>query len=108
MSSTTFANVTVLGKLGCKLCDSAKDKLKLMDIPFKFKEIQPFLELHDGWRKDGSVDILAAYHHHERVLPIISIDGQCFNYPLAMNYIKTKQVKVSVAPVKKEALLVSA
>ena len=108
MSSTTFANVTVLGKLGCKLCDSAKDKLKLMDIPFKFKEIQPFLEHHDGWRKDGSGDILAAYHFYDQTMPIISVDGQCFNYPNAMNYIKTKQAKLSAVPVKKEALLVPA
>lgn len=108
MSSTTFANVTVFGKLGCKLCEASKDKLKLMNIPFKFKEIQPFIDHHSGWRKDGSVDILAAYHMYDQTLPIISIDGLCFNYPEAMKFVKTKQAKISVAPIKKEVMLVSA
>jgi glutaredoxin len=93
MSSTTFASVVVYGKQGCKFCDLAKDKFQRLEIPYDFKLLQPFTEHHEGWRTDGSVELTAAYNLYERTLPIISIDGQFFTYPMAMNFVKTKQAK---------------
>ena len=107
MNSKRFSKVIVFGKHDCKFCDLAKDKFQRLEIPFTFKEIQPFTQHHEGWRTDGSVEVNAAYQLHELALPIISIDGQFFTYPTAMLYVKNKQAKtpISVAVTKEEPTL---
>ena len=105
MPSTQSDKVVIFGKLTCRLCDAAKEKFKLLNIPYKFKEIEPLLELHNGWRTDGSVDLQAFYQYYEHVLPIIKMDEKYFTYPLAMAHLK--DTKKAQAPVK-EAVLVPA
>ena len=103
MSSTQSAKVVVYGKENCGLCNAAKDKLKILGVPFKFKEIEPLVELHSGWRKDESVNLMAAYQMNEHQLPIVSVDGLFLSYPLAMA--KLKDTKKAQAPVKEQVLV---
>jgi glutaredoxin len=103
MSSTPSIKVVVYGRETCKLCLAAKDKLKLMNILFKSKEIDPLIALHSGWRKDESIDLMVAYQMGEHLLPVISVDGQFFSYPLAMAHLKN--LKRAQAPVKENVLV---
>jgi glutaredoxin len=105
MHSIEFSNVTVYGKDGCKFCDLAKDKFRRMGIPFEFKYLGDFVEYHEGWREDHSIEISAAFDLYDRAVPIISIDGLYFTYPEAMRYAKEKQARVKKV-VKMEGTLV--
>jgi glutaredoxin len=87
--------VVVYGKDGCVLCEAAKDKLNRMGVPFTFDCLQKYTEYHDGWRVDGSVDLLA-FHTLVDTLPIIQIDGELFTYPQAMK--KLRDVKPATVP----------
>jgi len=110
MRSTVFSNVVVFGKEGCKFCELAKDKLQKMDIPFEYRDLLLAITPHDGWRDDGTIEISAAYDLYDRVMPIISIDGNYFTYPMAMRYVKEQLNKTQPAtvPVQKEGKLVCA
>jgi len=106
MSSTPFIDVTVYGKDNCKFCSLAKDKLQMMEVPFRFEQIAPYTDHHEGWRTDRSVEILAAYRMHE-TLPIIHIDGLFLTYPETMRYIKQKQAQPKPVEVKELAVAVA-
>ena len=79
--------VVVYGKPGCGLCEAAKRKLETLAIPYEYRDIAPMLALHDGWRQNGSVDVLAAYTQ-AGTLPIIGINGEYVTYPEAMRRLR--------------------
>ena len=53
--------VNVYGRLdgSCDLCEAAKDKLKRMGVPFQSFELAEAITLHDGWRDDETVAVMA-------------------------------------------------
>jgi glutaredoxin len=81
-------NVLVIGKKKCGVCDSAKKKLDLMQIPYDFIDIEEAGEPHDRWRDDKSVDALAFFNINNCVIPTIVIDGKTFTYSAAMARLK--------------------
>lgn len=83
-------SVKVYGKEACVLCEKAKQKLTMLGIPFKFHLIENFTNIHDGWRHDESVELMAAYANYD-TLPIISINDEFLSYPEAMKRIKDIQ-----------------
>lgn len=93
-------SVQIYGKPGCQICEVAKEKMRLLQVEFEFRNIEKALELHDGWRTDGSVAVMAAYHSHNLALPIIFIDGVDYNYPGAMKELKRR---LSAKPEKPSA-----
>jgi glutaredoxin len=79
--------IDIYGKPGCGKCEAAKEKLRLLGIPYREHDIEYHGALHDGWRDDGSVDALAAYSDMDD-LPILRVDGECLSYSEAMKYLK--------------------
>ena len=80
--------VFVIGKKKCGVCDAAKQKLELMQIPYAFIDAEDVGELHDGWREDHAVLVLAALSYNSNVIPTIVVDDQVFGYAEAMAYLK--------------------
>jgi len=79
--------VRVYGKPDCGLCEAAKQKLAAMAVPFEARDIRPYTIHHNGWRTNGSVDILAVYTQ-SGTLPVIEIDGEYMTYPEAMRRLR--------------------
>lgn len=80
--------IIVYGRETCKLCKAACEKLELLGLEFEKREIDPLLALHDGWRTDGSVEVLAAYHANDGHLPVVMIDKVFLDYTKAMRKLK--------------------
>jgi glutaredoxin len=80
--------IDVYSKKGCGVCEAAKEKLNLMGLPYRSHEMERFMEFHEGWREDGSVEVLAAYAMFDNHLPLIRIDGQYFDYAGAMSRLR--------------------
>jgi len=100
--------VNVYGKLdgSCGLCESAKDKLSRMGVPFSCFELADYTEFHEGWRNDESVQVLACYSDID-TFPVITVDGKAMSYPEAMKLIKRIQKPrpvVHMQPVLEEEL----
>ena len=87
--------VNVYGRLdgSCDLCEAAKDKLKRMGVPFQSFELAEAITLHDGWRDDETVAVMACYSHYD-TYPIIVVDGVAVGYPQAMKLLKRSRPKV--------------
>jgi len=76
--------IEVYSKEGCGICESAKKNLARLGLPFDSRDIESMVQPHEGWRRDGSADVLAMYAMIDNHLPIIRIDGECTDYPTAM------------------------
>ena len=80
--------IEVYSKKGCKLCKAAKDKLAMMGADFKTFELASAVTLHEGWREDDTVEIMAGYAMIGNRLPLIRIEGEFHSYPSAMRRLK--------------------
>lgn len=81
--------VTVYGKEGCAKCDSCKDKLRRMDVPFVWIDLSKL----EAWRGADSGAAYregqAEYEWRERLeLPLLLIDGTWHTYSEAMSTLK--------------------
>lgn len=83
--------IEVYSKEGCAICTAAKDKLRKLGLPFDSRDIEAAVEPHEGWREDGSVDVLAMYAMIDNHLPVIRIDGECTDYANAMRRLNNRQ-----------------
>ena len=83
-------NIIIYGKPGCGICESAKKKLEMFGLPYEYREMEQYTVYHEGWREDGSEDVLAAYSYRDHKMPLLKIDDQWFDYPGAMKYLKGK------------------
>jgi len=81
-------SVLVIGKDLCGVCNSAKEKLDRMQIPYVFVNIDVATELHENWRSDGSVDAMAYFHLGNSMIPTIVIDKKPYSYTAAMAKLK--------------------
>lgn len=81
--------VNVYGKLdgSCGLCEAAKSKLRLMEIPFQCFELADTVAPHDGWRDDESVEVMTVYSDID-TYPVITVNGKGMSYPEAMKALK--------------------
>jgi glutaredoxin len=83
------------GREKCGICKSAADKLKLLDVPFKKEDIDKFIEVHEGWQSDDSIEVLTAMCKQNKNIPVIKLDlgdGQVrfTSYPEAMAILKER------------------
>ena len=60
-----------------------------MGLSFETHDIAAMMEMHDGWREDGSVELMAAHALLEQKLPVIKIDDKYYDYPGAMRRLRT-------------------
>ena len=83
--------IHVYSKPGCGKCDAAKSKLKLMGLPYTEHNLEHYISFHDGWRNDGSADVMAA-HTMLDTLPIFRLNDEFHDYPSAMRKLKDTRV----------------
>ena len=83
--------VTLYGKENCGMCMAAKDKLVRLGVEFEVRDLEYLTAYHEGWREDGSVELQAAYALLRNKVPIISIDGEWFDYPGSMRHLKGRK-----------------
>jgi len=79
--------IQVFSKQGCGKCEAAKNKLKMMGMNYTEHDLEYHISLHDGWRQDGSADVMAA-HTMLDTLPIFRVNDEFHDYPSAMKKIK--------------------
>ena len=84
-------NITVYGKIDCKMCSSAKEKLLLMGHEFESKDLESSIAPTEGWRDDETVDVLAGYTLKDQAVPLIRVNGLFYTYPEAMRFLKGKR-----------------
>lgn len=80
--------IDVFSKPGCGICTAAKSKLKMMGLTFTEHNLEYYVTPHDGWRSDGSADIMAA-HTMLDTLPIFRLNDEFHDYPTAMKMLKS-------------------
>ena len=88
--------IHVYSKPGCGKCEAAKNKLKIMGFEYTEHDLEYHVSLHDGWRHDGSIDVMAA-HNLLDTLPMFKFNGEFHDYPTAMRLLK-KSLVVPAAP----------
>lgn len=83
--------IHLYGKPKCGKCEAAKAKLQKMDHKFKVHDIDALHQGHDGWREDGSTEVVSLYWCIED-LPILRIGGKAYSYPAAMRLLKERRM----------------
>ena len=76
-------SVTVWGKDGCGRCEDMFKKIKeRYTIPVNYKDMQFYFDVsdgvHDGWRKDGTIDAMAAYQQLDLAVPIMQVGDKFY------------------------------
>ena len=88
LRSPPVPEIDLYGKQGCKLCKAAAEKLELLGFDFKKHEVAGYLDHHEGWKDDGSVEVSSAYYMHDQKLPIIRIGHEFYTYAGAMRKLR--------------------
>jgi glutaredoxin len=88
--------IEVYSKPGCGKCKAAKDKLNRLGLAYTEHNIELYISHHEGWRQDGSADVMTA-HTILDTLPLIRINGSFHNYPEAMGILKNGQLEQDTA-----------
>ncbi len=83
--------INVYSKPGCGKCAAAKSKLEMMGLHYTERNLEYYVSLHDGWRQDGSADVMAA-HTLLDTLPILQLNDEFHDYPSAMRKLKNTRV----------------
>lgn len=80
--------IELFGKKDCGLCAGAEKKLQLMGFEYDKLDIDSVMALHDGWRNDGSINVMSLHCLINRKIPMILIDGVPYEYTKAMRFLK--------------------
>jgi hypothetical protein len=80
--------IVLYAKEDCDICDAAKEKLKLMDLPFEIRNFDEIGLAVPGWRTNGAVEALAYATNNGGKAPILLINGVPHNYSSAMREAK--------------------
>lgn len=88
--------IDVYSKPGCGKCNAAKEKLKLMGFDYTEHNVEYHVEFHDGWRQDGSADVMAAHTLLGGSLPIFRLGEEFHDYPTAMRKLKDMKQPAAV------------
>ena len=84
-------SISVYGKDNCGKCEAAKEKIKKLGYEYEVKDLDYYMNYHQGWRDDESLDLQAwAWDNAEPDAPVpaILINREWFTYPQAMKYLK--------------------
>ena len=84
--------IHVYSKVDCGKCEAAKTKLKIMGLSYTEHNLEYHVTHHDGWRDDGSADVMAA-HTQMDTLPLFRLGETFLDYPGAMKALKTRMVR---------------
>ncbi len=86
--------IHVYSKPGCGKCESAKKKLKMMGLNYTEHNLEYYVSLHDGWREDGSAEVMAA-HTMLDSMPIFRLNDEFHDYPTAMRKLKDSTQRIA-------------
>lgn len=86
--------IEVYGKKGCGKCEAVKDKLRRMGIDFREQDLAQFIAPHEGWRTDGSVDLMAANALLD-TLPLLKVGDEITDYQGAMRLLKAQAAEAA-------------
>ena len=81
--------VDIYSKEGCLKCQSAKEKLKILKVDYREHSAAYHIAHHDGWRDDGSTQVLTANTLYDGVLPFIRVGDVVYDYSGAIKAIKS-------------------
>lgn len=95
-------NIEVYSKPGCGKCQAAKEKIRLMKLSYVEKDIERYTTIHEGWRHDGTVDVLTA-HEEMNTIPLIRIDDDFYDYSGAIRVLKSQDQARAIAPAAEAA-----
>jgi len=80
--------VAIYGKEGCERCTKAKEHTAALGFTYDYHDMEYHTTLHDGWKHDGSVEILA-YTQVDDSLPVMNIKGELYPYSQGMKLLKS-------------------
>lgn len=83
--------IVLYAKADCGVCDSAKEKLQLMKLPFEVRDFDTIGQVVPDWRTNGAVEALAYAADNGGKAPILLINGVAHNYSSAMRELKRLQ-----------------
>lgn len=82
--------VQLYSKQGCKMCVSFKEKLAKLGVDYQEHELAYHIAPHQGWREDGSADLMAA-HTLYGTMPLVRVEGKVLDYPGAIAELRRLQ-----------------
>lgn len=102
-----FPEIIILGKTGCGLCESFKQKLDdHLHLPYTFVDWSGQDVTQFDWRNSKAVDFIADCAINDidtTMFPVIGIDGKGYKYAGAMKELKRLMADDTVdAPVAKK------
>ena len=87
-------DVVVYSMPTCGICESAKEKLRIMKIPFRVADFDKSFDIHDGWRDDGAEELRAAAALNNDHPPIIRVDDKFYTYTAAMKILRGQKAPI--------------
>ncbi|MBM4045054.1 MAG: hypothetical protein FJ279_08070 [Planctomycetes bacterium] len=78
------------GKDDCAECREARAALEALGVAHEFRSIEDMLKADDGWRHNGSLDLLAALCDSNGQLPIVELDGVYCTFREALEKLKAE------------------
>ena len=70
--------ITMYSRENCESCKKIEERLKKRNIEFVKEGVDYYLSPHEGWREDGSADILAALLLNDNNLPVFKLDNEFY------------------------------
>ena len=82
-------NIYIWGREKCGICERFIKRVLDMGFQYTKYNIDNYIVLHDNWRNDDSVAILASMHFHGNSYPpVIRIDNNFMTFAGALNLLK--------------------
>lgn len=81
--------IDIWGRDNCDVCKRFIKRVMDMGFSYILHNIDHYIVLHDGWRNDQSVEVLAAMHClGNSYPPVVAIDSKFMTFAGALNFLK--------------------
>jgi hypothetical protein len=81
--------IDIWGRENCGICKRFIDRVEKLGYSYIKHNIDKYIVLHDNWRLDRSVEILAAMHcFGNGYPPVVAIDDKFLTFAGALNLLK--------------------
>jgi hypothetical protein len=81
--------IDIYGRDTCDVCNRFKKRVSDMGFKYNSHNIDEKINHHEGWKTDGSIEVLAAMHCiNDSHLPVAKIDGKFMNFSSSINFLK--------------------
>ena len=84
-----IAQIEIFGREKCGICQRFAKRVEEMGFSYNKYNIDNYIVLHDNWRNDGSVEIMAAMHAlNNSYPPVIKVNKKFRTFSEAINLLK--------------------